>query len=81
MHNLLHLYRTPGLDEFEKQKIINCAQRILGPVELETEICYNVDAPNLNNEDMAKLKWLLGETFEPKNLSFNSFLEKVCLII
>ena len=74
---LLHMYRTSALSAYKIDVILKKAQEIMGPaiVDLETEVCFNIDASkSLTDKELNVLRWLLAETFEPENLSFESFL-------
>lgn len=74
---LLHFYRTPALSEYQTAGLLSAARNKVGPfVEgIQTEFCFNIElsAP-LSQEEVALLRWLLAETFEPDNFSDKSFL-------
>jgi len=74
---LFHLYRTPALSTYQTAGLLTLAQKIVSPAirELETEFCFNIAATGpLSADEMRLLRWLLAETFEPKQFSDKSFL-------
>jgi phosphoribosylformylglycinamidine synthase len=75
--NLLHLYRKPALLQAGKNELLSATQQKVTPdiSDIETEYCFNIEtkAP-LTDEELSILRWLLTETFEPKNFSEESFL-------
>ncbi|MEJ2324975.1 MAG: AIR synthase-related protein, partial [Nitrospirota bacterium] len=73
---LLHLYRTPALDEAGRNALLlRLRQKGIALEGLETEFCYNVglDGP-LSREELEVLRWLLRETFEPEGFGDSPFL-------
>jgi phosphoribosylformylglycinamidine synthase len=75
--SLIHFYRNPALSAAKKNELLSIAQRSVSPdiLDIETEYCFNIEtiAPLIDRE-LAVLRWLLAETFEPDNFSENSFL-------
>ncbi|XP_073016823.1 probable phosphoribosylformylglycinamidine synthase, chloroplastic/mitochondrial [Primulina eburnea] len=75
--NLLHFYRIPLLTDSATAELLKMVQarvsnQIIG---LKTEQCFNIGVDgNLSSEKLSVLKWLLSETYEPENLSNESFL-------
>ncbi len=73
---LFHLYRTPALSAYQTAGLLATAQEkaSLSLTGIETEFCFNVatDGP-LSADEMRLLRWLLAETFEPKQFSDASF--------
>ena len=76
--SILHLYRTPGVTDFVKEKLLNKTKN-LGITEIQTEFCFNVDTEGkeLTQDQLKVLCWLLAETFEQENFSHSSFLKEV----
>ncbi|KAL2525837.1 putative phosphoribosylformylglycinamidine synthase [Abeliophyllum distichum] len=76
---VVHLYRMPLIQESATAELLKLIQtkvsnQIIG---LKTEQCFNIGLDgDLSNEKLLVLKWLLGETYEPDNLGFESFLDK-----
>jgi len=74
---VIHLFRTPGAGEAERQRLLEFARQHVAPATeaIETEHCYNVgvDEP-LDDRERAVLGWLLAETFEPHRFGPTSFL-------
>ncbi len=76
---LTYFYRRPALTETEKENLLSSVRARVSPAvsEIETEFCFYVQAKGpLAPEELAILRWLLSETFEPENLSGESFLER-----
>lgn len=73
---LLHLYRTPALDEAGRNALLlRLRQKGIALEGLETEFCFNVGLSGpLSREEMEVLKWLLMETFEPERFGESPFL-------
>lgn len=74
---LLRMYRTPALSSYKKNVLLKAVREKISPViqDIETEFCFNIDISEpLTDEELNILRWLLSETFEPKNFSDNSFL-------
>ncbi len=74
---LFHLFRTPALSSYQTAGLLTAARKCVSPAfrEIETEFCFNVAAAGpLTPDEMHLLRWLLAETFEPENLSEQSFL-------
>jgi phosphoribosylformylglycinamidine synthase len=74
---ILHLFRTPGVTDFVKEKL---QKKWLehGVNEIQTECCFNIDCEqDLSTNEFAKLSWLLSETFEPQNFNSKTFLKEV----
>ncbi|HEX8949945.1 MAG TPA: phosphoribosylformylglycinamidine synthase, partial [Dissulfurispiraceae bacterium] len=74
---LFHMYRAPALSLYRKSILLSAVRERIDPdiTDIETEFCFNIEtsAP-LTDEELAVLKWLLSETFEPENFSQKSFL-------
>ena len=67
---LFHLYRTPALSAYQTAGLLASAQKSVSPSigGIETEFCFNVAADSpLTSDETRLLRWLLAETFEPKN--------------
>lgn len=76
---LLHLYRTPSLSAYQTADLLSTARQIVSPTitGIETEFCFNIAVENqLTKDEMRLLRWLLAETFEPKQFSDKSFLNQ-----
>lgn len=75
---ITHLYRLPLLSDSATAQLLKRVQMKISSeiVEIKTEQCFNVGLSSpLSNEKLAKLKWLLGETYEPEKLQAQSLLE------
>jgi phosphoribosylformylglycinamidine synthase len=73
---LFHLYRTPALSPYQTANLLSDAHRQVSDriSDIETEFCFNIAAMSpLTVNELRLLRWLLAETFEPKNFSDNSF--------
>jgi len=78
---IIHFYRVPFIQESAAAELLKEAQAKISNqiVDLKTEQCFNVGlGSQLSSGKLSVLKWLLSETFEPKNLGTESFLEKKC---
>ncbi len=79
---LIHLYRTPALSPYRKDVLLRIVRESITPLarDILSEYCFNVEtsAP-LSEGDMAVLRWLLAETFEPQQFSTVSFLTETSL--
>ncbi|KZV28375.1 putative phosphoribosylformylglycinamidine synthase, chloroplastic/mitochondrial-like [Dorcoceras hygrometricum] len=77
--NLMHFYRIPLLTDSATSELLKMVQtrvsnQIIG---LKTEQCFNIGVDgHLSSEKLSALKWLLSETYEPENLSNESFLDE-----
>jgi len=74
---LLHHYRTPSLSAYQTAHLLSTAKQIVSPAitGIETEFCFNLAVESqLTKDEMRLLRWLLAETFEPKQFSDASFL-------
>jgi phosphoribosylformylglycinamidine synthase len=74
---LFNLFRTPALSSYQTAGLLAAAQKLVSPAVcgIATEFCFNVAASGpLKPGEMRLLRWLLAETFEPENLSDQSFL-------
>lgn len=70
-------YRRPALSEAKVNSLLSLIRQKVSPDidGLETEYCFYIEAAdNLLPQEMEILQWLLSETFEPENFSYNSFL-------
>lgn len=68
---ILRFYKTPGLRSGQCNNKLNTLKEISKlVVELETEICYNIEASEdyFTPEELDRLKWILGSPFEPNKL-------------
>jgi phosphoribosylformylglycinamidine synthase len=77
--SLLHLYRRPSLLLAKKNELLSVTQKKVSHeiTDIETEYCFNIETKDpLTDEELSILRWLLAETFEPKNFSEKSFLVK-----
>ncbi|MFS8016457.1 putative phosphoribosylformylglycinamidine synthase subunit PurS-like superfamily [Helianthus anomalus] len=76
---VIHFFKTPliqdsATDEFLKSVQTKILDKIVG---LKTEQCFNIGVDeDLSNEKLSVLKWILQETYEPKNLGDESFIGK-----
>ena len=78
---MIQLYRQPALSESAVGRILSLGVQLAADISaISTEWCYNivVSLP-LEKKEFAALQWLLGETFEPENLSETSFLKDAAL--
>ncbi|KAL2940127.1 putative phosphoribosylformylglycinamidine synthase chloroplastic/mitochondrial [Bienertia sinuspersici] len=77
--NVIHFFRIPLILDSATDELLNLVQTKISNdiVSLQSEQCFNIglDA-ELSSEKLVKLRWLLGETYEPENLGAESFLEK-----
>ncbi|MCX7913653.1 MAG: phosphoribosylformylglycinamidine synthase [Thermodesulfovibrionales bacterium] len=78
--NLIRFYRTPALSQYESINLLKkISERIKISTELlnlKTEFCFNIECYDfLKDNEIAILKWLLAETFDPQGLSNQSFLD------
>jgi phosphoribosylformylglycinamidine synthase len=76
---IFHLFRTPALSAYQAAGLLAVAQEKVSPAirGIETEFCFNISSDNtLTEDEMQLLRWLLAETFEPKNFSHQSFLTR-----
>ena len=74
---LFHLYRTPALSAHQTTNLLDLARRKASDAMtgIGTEFCFNVAATSpLTGDETHLLRWLLAETFEPKQFSERSFL-------
>jgi phosphoribosylformylglycinamidine synthase len=74
---IIHLFRTPALSSFQNTALLTTARQVVSPAitAIETELCFNVAvASSLTADEIRLLRWLLAETFEPKQFSYSSFL-------
>src|SRR4030042_6731543 len=74
---MFQLYRKPALSASVVGRILQVGARLAADIQsINTEWCYYVTvAPPMEEEELATLRWLLGETFEPENLGETSFLK------
>ena len=74
---LFHRYRTPALSVYQTAGLLTSARQAVSPAihGIATEYCFNIasDGP-LGADEMLLLRWLLAETFEPRQFSDKSFL-------
>lgn len=76
MH-LYYAYRKPALSGTRKNNLLTLARQTVSPgiEDIETEFCFYIETREvLSSEDREILRWLLSETFEPENFSYESFL-------
>ncbi|KAL5719136.1 phosphoribosylformylglycinamidine synthase [Ranunculus cassubicifolius] len=76
---IIHYYRVPFMQESATAELLRSIQTKVSSdiVALKTEQCFNVGIDSaLSDKKLEVLKWLLGETYEPDNLSMESFLDK-----
>ncbi|KAL5699972.1 phosphoribosylformylglycinamidine synthase [Ranunculus cassubicifolius] len=76
---IIHYYRVPFMQESATAELLRSVQTKVSSdiVALKTEQCFNVGIDSaLSDKKLEVLKWLLGETYEPDNLSMESFLDK-----
>jgi len=74
---IAHLYRTPALSAYQAIGLLTNAQQNVSPAikGIETEFCFSAAAESpFSSDEMRLLRWLLAETFEPKQFSDSSFL-------
>ncbi|HWR89259.1 MAG TPA: AIR synthase-related protein, partial [Dissulfurispiraceae bacterium] len=74
---IMHLYRSPALSPYQKEQLLAKARDVGMTVlaDIRSEYCFNVEASAaLTNNELAVLRWLLAETFEPSFFSAESFL-------
>ncbi|WP_353685364.1 phosphoribosylformylglycinamidine synthase [Thermodesulfovibrio sp. 3462-1] len=74
---IIRFYRKSALSTYQTIQLLN---RIHSEISteiknIETEFCYNLlITEELSKDELAILRWLLSETFEPENFSEKSFL-------
>jgi phosphoribosylformylglycinamidine synthase len=76
--NLLHLYRTPALSDYQKDVLLGQINSKINVSldDIDTEFCFNIETSTpLTAPENETLRWLLAETFEPQLFSAVSFLE------
>lgn len=74
---LYYAYRKPALSGTRKNNLLTLARQKVSPdiQDIETEFCFYIETrESLSSEEMDTLRWLLSETFEPENFSYESFL-------
>jgi len=74
---LLHFYRTPGLSEAARARLLDGARaRVSNRIaDIGSEHCFNVETEGaLTAADLRVITWLLSETFEPEGFGERSFL-------
>lgn len=77
MGSLIYRYRRPFLSETRKKTLLKAlAEKGYHDIEdIESEYCFYIEViDELTDKEIERLSWLLRETFEPGNLSQNSFL-------
>ncbi|HTF99934.1 MAG TPA: phosphoribosylformylglycinamidine synthase [Nitrospirota bacterium] len=70
-------YRMPALSIYRTADLLRSAQRTVTPAitNIETEFCFNIASENsLSRDGYHLLRWLLAETFEPRQFSDTTFL-------
>jgi phosphoribosylformylglycinamidine synthase len=75
---MLHLYRSPGISQAHRKRLLETARQNVAPVisSIDTEYCFNIlTTDELNPREDRTLTWLLGETFEPELCGRSSFLD------
>ncbi|KAG9138828.1 hypothetical protein Leryth_007456 [Lithospermum erythrorhizon] len=75
---VIHFYRLPLLQDSAAAELLKLVQVKISNqiVGLKTEQCFNIGIESdLSNEQLSVLKWILGETYEPENLSTDSFID------
>lgn len=69
---IIRFYRTPAISESRVKELL---RRLPPGSGIETEYCFNIQsAEPLTESELAVLKWLLSETFEPEGLTESSTL-------
>ncbi|MCL5966538.1 MAG: phosphoribosylformylglycinamidine synthase [Deltaproteobacteria bacterium] len=75
---MMRLYRKPALSGTRKSDLLRVVRKAVsaGIRGIETESCFNIatSAP-LDDSEIRTLRWLLAETFEPRNCSSSSFFD------
>jgi phosphoribosylformylglycinamidine synthase len=73
--SIRHFYRRPALTSQQEERLLGILKENGLPVSaLSTEYCFNVQTGSeLTGQEMNVLRWLLAETFEPRNFSDRSF--------
>jgi phosphoribosylformylglycinamidine synthase len=74
---MLRFFRTPGMTRTRAEAVASLAERVLGsPVgPVGTEFCFYVEGDgDFDAGELAVLRYLLSETFEPDNFGPASFL-------
>lgn len=77
MGSLIYRYRRPFLPETRKKALLKAlVEKGYHDIEdIESEYCFYIEViDELTDKEIEILSWLLRETFEPGNLSQNSFL-------
>jgi phosphoribosylformylglycinamidine synthase len=79
LNRMLRFFRTPSMTPTRVEAVISIAQRVVGrPVgQVETEYCFYVEENDhpLDTQDVTVLRYLLSETFEPRQFGPESFLD------
>ncbi|KAH7681325.1 phosphoribosylformylglycinamidine synthase protein [Dioscorea alata] len=76
---IIHFYRCPLLQDSATAELLRRIQLKISSqiVGLKTEQCFNIGlSSELSSEKLEILKWLLKETYEPENLTTETFLDK-----
>ncbi|XP_046748343.1 phosphoribosylformylglycinamidine synthase [Diprion similis] len=73
---ILRFYKIPGLQSGQRNNKLNTLREISSSVnDLETETCYNIElTQELTQDEISRLKWILGSPFWPDNLWSTSTL-------
>ena len=75
--SLLRLFRAPGLPSSQVTQLLTRATDFLdSPLSgMRTEVCFYIQSSSpLTDPEMATLRWLLSETFEPQGFSDGTLL-------
>ncbi|KAI7726420.1 hypothetical protein M8C21_027358 [Ambrosia artemisiifolia] len=76
---VIHFFRTPLIQESATEELLKSVQTKVSDkiVGLKTEQCFNIGVDeDLSSDKLSVLKWLLQETYEPRNLGDESFIGK-----
>jgi len=76
---ITRFYRKPALSVSGTRQLLDHVQNVLGfeVPRIRTETCYYVESDKpLTRGEIAKMRYLLAETFEPQNLARVTFLSK-----
>ncbi|KAH9622733.1 hypothetical protein KSS87_018576 [Heliosperma pusillum] len=79
LEKVIHFFRVPLVQDSAADELLTSIQTKVSNeiVGLRTEQCFNIGIDGeLSSEKLSVLSWLLGETFEPKYLGTESFLDK-----
>lgn len=75
---VIQFYKSPGLSTGATSVKLELLKSLSTNVKgLETESCFNIEVESqFTNEEIQKLKWILGSPYSKKPLQTETFLDK-----